>query len=148
MLALYGLHTEAKRCTGRNPGATRILLIARSFACSLLVEADHARDMVQDLSRNRLAIQNARHDGVGHRRLEIVGVVTNIELARGTLVEPVDQFAQLAAAKPALFPQLERLSDRQKSATQLLLMRRSCALTEKAFYSLWGVRHDRRRLSG
>ena len=24
MLATYGLHTEAKRCTGRNPGATRI----------------------------------------------------------------------------------------------------------------------------
>src|SRR5213076_2642135 len=50
MLRLYGLHTEAKRCTGRNPGATRILLIARSFACSFLVEADHARDMVQDLA--------------------------------------------------------------------------------------------------
>src|SRR5438034_9864245 len=28
MLALYGLHTEAKRCTGRNPGATRTPLLS------------------------------------------------------------------------------------------------------------------------
>src|SRR5213596_1846277 len=95
MLALYGLHTEAKRCTGRNPGATRILLIARSFACSLLVEADHARDMVQDLSRNRLAIQNACHDRIRHGCLELVRVVTNVELPRGTLVEPMDELTQI-----------------------------------------------------
>src|SRR2546430_6018235 len=47
------------------------------------------------------------------------GVVTEIEVTRGTLVEPVDQFAQIAAAKLALFPTLEGFSDRQESAPQL-----------------------------
>src|SRR5205809_699617 len=94
MLRLYGLHTEAKRCTGRNPGATRILLIARSVACSFLVEADHARDMVQHLGRNRLAIQNACHDRIRHGCVELVRVVTNVELPRGTLVEPMDELVQ------------------------------------------------------
>src|SRR5438477_1922523 len=114
MVALYGLHTEAKRCIGRNPGATRILLIARSFACSVLVEADHACDMVQDLGRNRLAIQNTCHDRIRHGCLELVRVVATVEVSRGTLVEPMDELAQIAAAKPALLPQLERFSDRQE----------------------------------
>src|SRR2546425_1440052 len=142
MLRTYALHTEAKRCTGRNPGATRILLIARSVACSFLVEANHARDMVQDLGRNRLAIQNACHDRIRHGCLELVRVVTNVELPRATLVEPMDELAQLAAGKPALLPSLERFSDRQKSAAQLFLMRRGRALTEKAFHSLCDVCHD------
>jgi len=144
MLRTYALHTEAKRCTGRNPGATRILLIARRFACSLLVKPDHSRDMIQHLGRNRLAIQNACHDRIRHGCLELVRVVTNVELPRGTLVEPMDELTQIAASKLALLPALERFSDRQKSATQLLLMRRGRALTEKAFHSLWDVRHDRR----
>src|SRR5438445_296707 len=142
MVALYGLHTEAKRCIGRNPGATRILLIARSFACSVLVEADHACDVVQDLGRNRLAIQNTCHDRIRHGCLELVRVVATVELPRATLVEPMDELAQLAAGKPALLPSLERFSDRQKSAAQLFLMRRGRALTEKAFHSLCDVCHD------
>src|SRR5713226_2755519 len=72
--------------------------------------------MVEHLGRNRLAIQNPRRDGVGHRRLQMSGVVTEIEVTRGTLVEPVDQFAQIAAAKLALFPTLEGFSDWQESA--------------------------------
>src|SRR5436309_7503417 len=36
MLARYGLHTEAKRCAGRNPGTKELLLIARgSRRCCL-----------------------------------------------------------------------------------------------------------------
>ena len=56
-------------------------------------------------------------------------------------MEPVAQFAQIAAAKLALFPTLEGFSDRQESAPQLLLMRRRRALTEKAFHPLWDVCH-------
>src|SRR5439155_18279355 len=106
---------------------------ARLFA---VVELDHSRDKVQHLGRNRLVTQNARHDGIGHRRFQMVGVVAKMQVSRRTLMESVDQFAQLAAAKPALFPPLERFSDRQKSTPQFLLMRRGRAVADKPFDSL------------
>src|SRR2546428_2091930 len=97
--------------------------------------------MVEHLRRNRVAVQNACRDSIGRGRLERGGVVTKIEVTLGTLVNPVDQFAPIAAAKLALFPPFEGFSDRQESAAHLLLMRRRRALTEEAFHSLWDVCH-------
>src|SRR3989442_15222501 len=83
----------------------------------------------------------AGRDRKSARHFQMGSVVADPQISRRTLVEFVDDLAQLAAVELFALPSLKRLGNGEECPPQLLFVRDRRVLTEEAFDSLWRLSH-------
>src|SRR5437867_3273615 len=97
--------------------------------------------MIQQLGGDRVSTQQARRDRESDGHFQMGSVIADPQISRRTLVEFVDDLAQLAAAELCALPSLKRLGNGDECPPQLLFVRDRRVLTEEAFDSLWRLSH-------
>src|SRR5713226_4539979 len=97
--------------------------------------------MLQQLTRDRVASQQARRDRKRYGHLQVGCVVADPQLSRRPLVELVDDLAQLATAKLSPLPPLEPFRHREQSPPELLFVCGCGILAKEAFDSFRRISH-------
>src|SRR5438445_5702819 len=97
--------------------------------------------MIQQLGGDRVSTQQARRDRESDGRFQMGSVIADPQISRWTLVEFVDDLAQLATVELFALPSLKRLGNGEECPPQLLFVRDRRVLTEEAFDSLWRLSH-------
>ena len=93
--------------------------------------------MIQQLGGDRVSTQQARRDRESDGHFQMGSVIADPQISRRTLVEFVDDLAQLAAVELFALPSLKRLGNGEECPPQLLFVRDRRVLTEEAFDSFW-----------
>src|SRR6267378_7498651 len=97
--------------------------------------------MIQQLGGDRVSTQQARRDRESDGHSQMGSVIADPQISRRTLVEFVDDLAQLAAVELCALPSLKRLGNGEECPPQLLFVRDRRVLTQQAFDSLWRLSH-------
>jgi len=98
--------------------------------------------MLDEFGWNPAPIENPGHNGVRDLHFEMAIVVPEEQVARGTLMELVDELGQLSAANLTSCPAPEHLCKRDEGATQLFLVCHRRLLAEESLDALGKVSHD------